>query len=394
MKYLCILMLLCVYTISSSMKLIQSSNPSTHTQRCLEGVEKGDKKLVKNSLSQGADVNYKDEKNRCLFFIAYKAQNPEITKLIISHKNINISSSTEGITPLHIACVYGWTSVIKTILEKKYPTIKTKELEPRYKPNCISSSLITHSRNIIDWQNDYGNTPLHIACDKKSFKSVKLLIKYGANVTLQNDAFYTPLAMLYFHNSLDTKEKILRFFKKHKNLTDILIHATNKNNDTQLHLCIIMHPDNNNNLTQFKEYIGFLISMGCDIYAKNKDGKQAIDLIHNQYSSFYNQYSREDYMITPRTISCQEIMYHFLSLLSLHTPYALFTTLFNKYKLEKQIKAQIECLYYILNFEIIFAKKYIEGDEDYRKNFIYKKNSLRNNLLQKPEPHLLWSNPW
>src|SRR5205823_6509328 len=146
----------------------------------------------------------------------------------------------------------------------------------------------------------------------------------------------------------------------------------------QLHLCAIMHPDGNNNIAQFKEYINFLISMGCDIYAKNKDGKKAIDLIHDQYSSFYNQYSKEDYMITPRIISCQEIMYHFLSLLSLHIPYALFTTLFKKYKLKKTIKAHIKYLYYILNLEIIFAKKYTEGDDNYRKNFIYKKNSIRN----------------
>ena len=78
----------------------------------------------------------------------------------LHNKRLEKSCNTDGKTPLHIACEYGYLEILKVFL-------KDKKCE-------------------INVQNRDGNTPLHIACYKKSLEIVRLLLKMRCCTNIPN----------------------------------------------------------------------------------------------------------------------------------------------------------------------------------------------------------------
>ena len=80
--------------------------------------------------------------------------NPRVVHYLLSRFDTAVSiKGSQGMTPLHHACGYGWTGIVKYLIEEK-----------RCDPQCCQ---------------DDGLTPLHFACDEKQVEVVEYLLSTG-----------------------------------------------------------------------------------------------------------------------------------------------------------------------------------------------------------------------
>jgi hypothetical protein len=91
----------------------------------------------------------------------------EVKKAINNGANIN-AKNNYGATPLHLACYNGYLEIVECLVENKAE---------------------------INAKNNDGYPPLHLACDKGHLDIVKYLIKNGANINAKDNEGYTPCDM-------------------------------------------------------------------------------------------------------------------------------------------------------------------------------------------------------
>ena len=92
-------------------------------------------------------------------------------KILLNNYNIDINTTiTRNMnTGLMEACNYGYPSIVEFLLEQK---------------------------NInFDYQNNLGQTALHLACEKRNIKIIKILLKKNINLNLQDMYGYTPFIL-------------------------------------------------------------------------------------------------------------------------------------------------------------------------------------------------------
>jgi ankyrin repeat protein len=94
----------------------------------------------------------------------------EIAKLLIENKADIDTKNSDGNTPLHNACIYGYVSTVKLLIKNGAD---------------------------INAKNSHGKTPLHNACIDGFVSTVKLLIKNGADINVKDNRQQTPLDIAY-----------------------------------------------------------------------------------------------------------------------------------------------------------------------------------------------------
>jgi ankyrin repeat protein len=321
-------------------------------------------------------------------------------------KGLDIENDCDNFELLHYACRYNWFSIAKYILKKNPDLITyldywhstplhTAASNSDNQCKCIKY-LLKHEPSTVHWKNRLGNTPLHHACHQKNFKAIQLLIKYKADVTIQNLQGKTPLAVLYSHNK-EKERELLRFFEKHKHIAQLFLHSVDDKKNTQLHLCTAIHPKYMRNL---KHYIDFLISQGLNIHAKNNNDQNPLNIMLNRYNLHYGDYIKgKDQCSTKSILLYQDIKYYFLYLNLPHPPLAtlLQDALAPLLLHNKDILTFIVRLYYLASTETILIKKYVHDEHYpnpfhlYHKKFFDTKYELLQQLRENPEPHLLWN---
>ena len=154
--------------VSSTKLMIERAEKAKDANLFLKAIKSGDIEQIKKLISQGADVNAKDNKGMTpLHKAAYYGQRQVAKVLIAKGANVN-GTDTAGQTPLHIAANFGVKFVPELLLA-----------------NGASIS----ARDIA------GNTPLHAATDSPNVKKdlLELLTAKGADVQARNKAGQTPL---------------------------------------------------------------------------------------------------------------------------------------------------------------------------------------------------------
>lgn len=122
---------------------------------CFETVALGNLELLKLIKSYGGNLNIICKNKYTLLHIT--GDNIDMCKYLLDH-GLDINSySSEYYTPLYIACKYGYTNLVETLLKSGADT--------NCKCCCGNDTI----------------TPLAIACDRGYEKIVALLIKYGAD---------------------------------------------------------------------------------------------------------------------------------------------------------------------------------------------------------------------
>ncbi|MBY0353178.1 ankyrin repeat domain-containing protein [Candidatus Babeliales bacterium] len=124
-------------------------------------------------------ITFLDEYDHSLLHLACSRVNESTNNVTAETMMVNIllgagsrlnQQDNYGQTPLHLACSFGKTHLVELLLEHGAD------------PNI---------------QNRYGDTPLHQACWLGWFKTVDLLVLYKAIIDVKNTALLTPYDLAY-----------------------------------------------------------------------------------------------------------------------------------------------------------------------------------------------------
>ncbi|XP_014233800.1 26S proteasome non-ATPase regulatory subunit 10-like [Trichogramma pretiosum] len=127
----------------------------------------GRDKIVKILLNEGANVEARNfGGHSALQYAASKNWKAVLVLLLAKGADVNVADK-RGATPLHRAASKGNAEIVRLLLEE--------------------------DKIVIDKQDAYGNTPLHLACEEERLDEAALLIKAGASLTVKNKEEKTPL---------------------------------------------------------------------------------------------------------------------------------------------------------------------------------------------------------
>ena len=154
-------------------------------------------------------------------------------------------------------------------------------------------SLIAKGEKINEQNEEYKQTPLHIAVYNENSELVKVLIKAGADVNIKMKNGYTALHIAAFYGDKKSVSSLLRGkadvnAKGDDGITPL--HRAAEGGDVKTIKILLANGANvnaqSNDLVtpiHIAAYLGnadatgFLIQNGADINAKNKEGKTALD---------------------------------------------------------------------------------------------------------------------
>jgi len=123
-------------------------------------------------LEHGADVDAVDDNHSALLHVASRYGSVEVVQLLLDRgANTNVRNM-QGRTPLHQAL----SSAIGHLGNRLFDVIRL---------------LFEHGAN-VDALDDAHCTPLHMVSQYGSIKATRLLLKYGADLHLQNNEGHTP----------------------------------------------------------------------------------------------------------------------------------------------------------------------------------------------------------
>lgn len=208
-----------------------------------------------------------------LFLAVYRNNATEVLKLLENGANTNFQNE-DGNTVLHVAVALGHVPIVKILLDKGAdPTI----------------------------QCNYGSTPIHHATslyatganDTPLVEFIKTLLEKGANINTQDNYGNTAL-----HNALDGAH--YPFIKALLKIDNINLNLKNKNGYTALHLATSKIPglSGRGSLWRPRHDISIktLLENGADPNIKNKDNKIALDHSASRNMTFLenlDNFSRE-----------------------------------------------------------------------------------------------------
>ncbi|XP_063405743.1 serine/threonine-protein phosphatase 6 regulatory ankyrin repeat subunit C-like [Mytilus trossulus] len=135
------------------------------------------------------DTTIKDNKGCSILHAASFSGCTAIVKLLIDvGMNVN-DTSTEGLTPLYVACQLGHFDTVKFLLDLKGKTSKS----------CVDTGILVMN----------GWSALHIACNNGNTEVVKLLVDAGMNIKGSSNARRTPLFLACENGHYDTVKYLL-----------------------------------------------------------------------------------------------------------------------------------------------------------------------------------------
>ncbi len=117
-----------------------------------------------------------------VFEAAALGDNPQLVSLLEKDRDLAQALSSDGFTPLHLACFFGQIEAAKTLIDH------------RADPNAVSPSRIA---------------VIHSAAASRNAALLKLVLQAGANPNLQQQGGYTALHEAAMHNSVERAQALL-----------------------------------------------------------------------------------------------------------------------------------------------------------------------------------------
>ncbi|XP_049923129.1 ankyrin repeat domain-containing protein 53 [Epinephelus moara] len=116
----------------------------------------------------------------------------------------DVSVNSQGLSALHVACLYGQLAAVQLLVECRLGWIDSSDLQgrrpvhmvlsPRSSPNtfrCLRY-LLEHGAD-VNVTTDSGTTPLHLAASEGLLDCTESLVQAGADVLAQDSMGHTPL---------------------------------------------------------------------------------------------------------------------------------------------------------------------------------------------------------
>lgn len=223
-------------------------------------------------------------------------------KITLSQSNCLAAQDISGATPLHEAVRYGRTNIVRLLLEKganvnamdalgKPPILL---IIPPASQKDIYATLVQYGADIRQ-KDTYGDSVLHVATmSRVEIDILQFLVANGANVNERNKQGISPVSLaiennlpshvqFYSENGVDIyaqdmerKSPLVRALR-HKS-PDVLrvlvtkrnIFSTDSAGNTPLHTALLINTP--------IEYTKYIIAVGADVNALNKNGDSALFL--------------------------------------------------------------------------------------------------------------------
>ncbi|KAL4440646.1 hypothetical protein ABPG77_000355 [Micractinium sp. CCAP 211/92] len=161
-------------------------------------VEEGSEEEVWNDPTEGGVLSR-------VFEAAESGDVDELSELTTRLAELDVSIDTRGAdsdTPLHLAALYGHAECVRLLLERgaRADVADSDGALPLHDAAAggyasICEMLLAAAPNCIDRGDSEGDTPLHNAARGQHEAVVQLLVDRGADFSLQNDDFKTPLQL-------------------------------------------------------------------------------------------------------------------------------------------------------------------------------------------------------
>lgn len=170
-------------------------------------------KEIKENINENIDINIRDETNNYLINYAIIFNRIDILKILLEiGARIDILDN-DGRTVLYYPVKFGYTNIIKEILE--------------FNKNIIGLS-------IHDIKDESEHIPIHYAIRFNNIEALKLFIEYGSNLSIADDNGYNSLHLSIFSRSIEIVKIITN--KRIDSDTTLDINSKTKTGDTALHI--------------------------------------------------------------------------------------------------------------------------------------------------------------
>jgi len=169
----------------------------------------GDEKIVKMLLENGADVWVRDEMGKTPAHLACAINSLELVEMLITEEMTHLTDSAKN-SMLHVVLMNEPPSlkIIHLLIKRKVnPDAKDQngntalhKAIPTFDPEIIGA--IAEKTQIIDSQDQKGQTPLHLICALAKVdetKILEILLKQKADPNLKNKQGKTPTQLLDKH---------------------------------------------------------------------------------------------------------------------------------------------------------------------------------------------------
>lgn len=242
------------------------------TTPLLSAVVSNNFEITKFLVDMGADLNVKnDADDKTPLHIAVFSNNIDIAKLLVNAgANIN-AMDKDKTTPLHVAVRSNNFEITKLLLSSganihatsvSFDVLSPLEMVLESK-NLVLFKLFLDFVTDSNSAGDANYAILHQAASLGNSHIVKLLLDAGADVNVKNCHGYTPLHEAIESNNMGVLKVLIDAGADFKTL--------NEDKETLLHFVI----DSNMHFITL-DVIEFLISLGIDVNAKDKNGNTAL----------------------------------------------------------------------------------------------------------------------
>ncbi|XP_026209221.1 ankyrin repeat domain-containing protein 53 [Anabas testudineus] len=121
-----------------------------------------------------------------------------------SPQKLDLSGSKQGLTALHVACLYGQLAEIQHLVESGLGCLDSADCQGRQPIHLILSSqsspntsaclrYLLDNRAEMNATTSSGLTPLHVAATEGLLECTKILVQAGADVLAKDNMGHTPL---------------------------------------------------------------------------------------------------------------------------------------------------------------------------------------------------------
>lgn len=180
-------------------------------------LKSGDAETINRILENGGDVSIKDKKGRNGLHLASVRTSKVLSRVIESCVKFKVNMNTEdrnGNTAMAYALGSKWSNVRMILENGGNPNIKdlngqTALMSACKTPDTAMVSLFLEKGALVNYKNDKKETALMIACEAGNIETVKLLVENGANVNTENRYLKTALMICVQENQLDIAQYLV-----------------------------------------------------------------------------------------------------------------------------------------------------------------------------------------